>query len=74
MIPGQWDGPRKTAQTVELGLRLPSPAPKPSSQSADGARPALHLRERPGWERVGVFAAILLAASWLVMWLDAASR
>jgi hypothetical protein len=31
-------------------------------------------RELPGWIKATVFAATLLAVSWLVMWMDAASR
>jgi hypothetical protein len=31
-------------------------------------------RELPGWMKASIFAATLLAVTWLVMWLDAASR
>jgi hypothetical protein len=31
-------------------------------------------RELPGWIKASIFAATLLAVSWLMMWLDAASR
>jgi hypothetical protein len=31
-------------------------------------------RELPGWLRVAIFAAILLAATWLMMWIEAATR
>jgi hypothetical protein len=34
-------------------------------------RPA---RELPGWIKATIFAATLLAVSWLMMWMDAASR
>jgi hypothetical protein len=34
-------------------------------------RPA---RELPGWMKATIFAATLLAVSWLAMWMDAASR
>jgi hypothetical protein len=31
-------------------------------------------RELPGWIKAAIFAATLLAVSWLMMWMDAASR
>jgi hypothetical protein len=31
-------------------------------------------RELPGWLKVTIFAATLLAVTWLVMWMAAASR
>jgi hypothetical protein len=31
-------------------------------------------RELPGWMKASIFAATLLVVTWLVMWLDAASR
>jgi hypothetical protein len=31
-------------------------------------------RELPGWIKATIFAATLLAVTWLVMWMDAAAR
>jgi hypothetical protein len=31
-------------------------------------------RELPGWIKAAIFAATLLAVTWLAMWMDAASR
>jgi hypothetical protein len=30
--------------------------------------------ELPGWVKAGIFAATLLAVSWLAMWMESASR
>jgi hypothetical protein len=30
--------------------------------------------ELPGWVKVSIFAATLLSATWLTLWLDAAQR
>jgi hypothetical protein len=36
---------------------------------------ANHRRlELPGWVKVSLFAATLLTATWLMLWLDAAQR
>jgi hypothetical protein len=76
MIPGQWEGrPRPLPSTAaELRLTPPSAPPPVIARHDEGPPPDLGGRERPGWVKAAIFAAILLAASWLVMWLAAASR
>jgi hypothetical protein len=72
MIPGQFEGPVRTAVAVVA----PVP-PTPASVTGRGAGESPQhpqRRELPGWLKVAIFAAILLAATWVVMWLDAAAR
>jgi hypothetical protein len=76
MIPGQWEGrPRPpTSPSAELATPQAAVPPIVNGRSDSGSRADPAARELPGWEKAAIFAAMLLAASWLVMWLDAASR
>ena len=72
MIPGQWEGRPRTAAAVEVPLSATLQAPL-NGRVGDASTPRPR-RELPAWLRVTSFAAILLAVSWLVMWLEAATR
>ena len=76
MIPGQWEDRPRPAISPSAELPTPQAAIPPvmNSRSDSGLRADPAARELPGWEKAAIFAALLLAASWLVMWLDAASR
>jgi len=73
MIPGQWEGrPRPpTNPPAELVTSQAAVPPIVNGRSDGGLRAVPAAGERPGWEKAAIFAAVLLAASWLVMWLDA---
>jgi hypothetical protein len=60
--------------SAELPTPQPAVPPVVNGRSDSGPRADPAAGELPGWERAAIFAALLLAASWLVMWLDAASR
>ncbi len=70
MIPSQWDGPRRAAAAVALPPG-PSASAVVNTATAEMAAPRL---ERPAWLRTAMFAAVLLAVSWLAMWLESAAR
>jgi hypothetical protein len=72
MIPGQFEGPARTA--VVVATPLPPTAPSAIGRGADAPPRQSRRRELPGWLKVALFAATLLAATWMVMWLDAAAR
>jgi hypothetical protein len=74
MIPGQWEGRPRPPMTPAAELALEPPSAPPVVGGADGSLRSESKRERPGWERVAIYAAALLAASWVAMWLDAPSR
>jgi hypothetical protein len=76
MIPGQWEGRPRPPMSPSAELATPQAAVPAleNGRSDSGPRADPAAPERPGWERATIFAALLLAASWLVMWLDAASR
>ena len=67
MIPGQWDGPPRGALAPAAARHAAAPAPQPSPVT-------MARRERPSWLRVLLFAAPLLTATWLALWLAGASR
>jgi hypothetical protein len=71
MIPGQHEGRPRTA------VALATPPLVPIAVSNRGAVIVpldSQRRELPGWLKVAIFAAILLAATWLMMWTEAATR
>jgi hypothetical protein len=73
MIPGAWEPrPRSGAVVAPLTSAPTRPAdsrggnrPGPGLSGVDG--PATQRAELPGWMKVSIFAATLLAATWLVM-------
>ena len=70
MIPGAWE-PRPRSIAVVAPLILAPKAPSDSRVGSSG--PALSgvegpaRAELPGWLKVSIFAATLLAATWLAM-------
>ena len=76
MIPGQWEGRPRTPTHPPAELVTPQAVvPLIVNGRSDGDLRAVPAAgELPGWEKAAIFAAVLLAASWLVMWLDAAGR
>jgi hypothetical protein len=76
MIPGQWEGRPRPAMSpsAELPTTQAAVPPVVNGRSDSGPRADPAARELPGWEKAAIFAAVLLAASWLVMWLDVAGR
>ena len=65
MIPGAWE-PRRKPTTVDEPVST-DVAPPAASRSAAPIEPAPQRRELPGWLQVTIFAATLLAATWLAM-------
>ena len=72
MIPGEWESRPRSVAAVEP---LPAPPRQPAdSPGGNAPQPVARRGELPGWLRVSIFAATLLAATWLVMLLEATSR
>jgi hypothetical protein len=71
MIPGQWEGGPRAATAVTVSL--PSTI-HPHLTAEVPTRPRPSQSQTPAWLSVTLFASMLLAVSWLVMWLEAASR
>jgi hypothetical protein len=69
MIPGEWEDRPRSAAGAEPSV----PAPRVDGRAAVESRPP-QRRELPGWLKVSIFAATLLAATWLVMLLEATTR
>jgi hypothetical protein len=65
MIPGTWE-PRRKSTAVDEPVTTAA-APPAVSRPAAPAEAAPQRRELPGWLQVTIFAAILLAATWLAM-------
>jgi hypothetical protein len=64
MIPGAWE-PRHKPATVDAPVAADvAPA---ASRGVAPIEPAPQRRELPGWLQVTIFAATLLAATWLAM-------
>jgi hypothetical protein len=72
MIPGQFEGPPHVAVTVIAPV--PRGLPSTHSRSADTSPRQPRRRELPSWLKVAIFASTLLAASWMMMWLEATTR
>jgi hypothetical protein len=51
-----------------------APKQRADSRGGDGSRPGTRRPELPGWLNVSIFAATLLAATWLVMFFEAMTR
>jgi ferric-dicitrate binding protein FerR (iron transport regulator) len=71
IIPSQWDGPRHTSAAAAVP---PSPASTPAIVAREPSPPEPRRRERPGWVRASLFAAMLLAVTWLMLWLESTAR
>jgi hypothetical protein len=73
MIPGQHEG-RPRAAAVDLPTPLSPPVRLMNSRAAD--IPAEHPRRRElsAGLRIAIFAATLLTATWVMMWIEAATR
>ena len=71
MIPGQWERGKGVAAGPPPSAPTPSPRADAGHQAATAEVGRLEL---PAWLRVPVFAAALLAATWLAMWMKAAAR
>ena len=65
MIPGAWE-PRRKPTTVDARDTADA-APTAPSRGAAPIEPAPQRRELPGWLQLAIFAATLLAATWLAM-------
>jgi hypothetical protein len=72
MIPGQFEGSPRTVAT--FATPIPPPASSGIGRGPDASPPPPRRPELAGWLKVAIFAATLLAATWMVMWLDAAAR
>jgi hypothetical protein len=71
MIPGQYERPSRTAAAAVTPV--PPTALSPIGGGGESPRHP-QRRELPGWLKVAIFAATLLAATWVVMWLAAPAR
>ena len=69
MIPGTWE-PRRRSGAADAVVEPLASAPKPAADSPGGNGPGADTQraEPPGWLRVSIFGATLLAAMWLAMW------
>ena len=65
MVPGAWE-PRRQPTTIDAPVST-DVAPAAASRGAAPIAPAAPRRELPGWLQVTIFAATLLAATWLAM-------
>jgi hypothetical protein len=66
MIPGAWEArPRSGTVVAPLTSGPTRPADSPGGDRAEG--PETQPAELPGWLKVSIFAAALLAAMWLAM-------
>ena len=72
MIPGEWEGRRQTGAVADPLPRIPQPPA--DSRGGNVSEPPRQRRELPGWLKVSIFAAALLAATWLVMLLESTTR
>jgi hypothetical protein len=72
MIPGQFESSPRTVATFVTPVSPTVSSPAGRGPDASPQHPP--RRELPGWLKVAIFAATLLAATWMVMWLDAAAR
>jgi ferric-dicitrate binding protein FerR (iron transport regulator) len=72
MIPGQFEGTPRMA--VAVAAPVPPMPALVTGPAAGGSPQHPQRRELPGWVKVAIFAATLLAVTWVVMWLDAALR
>ena len=72
MIPGAWEPRPRAGGFVEP--RASAPTPPAGSRGSHGSRPVTQRRELPGWLNVSIFAATLLAATWLAMFLERVSE
>jgi ferric-dicitrate binding protein FerR (iron transport regulator) len=71
IIPSQWDGPRHTSAAAAAP---PPVASTPSMAPRALSPPEPRRRELPGWVRASLFAAMLLAVTWLMLWLESTAR
>jgi hypothetical protein len=73
MIPGQHEG-RPRAAAVDLPTPL-APVGRPeNSRAADIPPVPPRRRELSAGLRVAIFAATLLTVTWVMMWIEAATR
>ncbi len=72
MIPGGWE-PGRRSNSVEEPVTA-APRQLADSRGGNGSRPETQRRELPDWLKVSIFAATLLAATWLVMFFETMTR
>jgi hypothetical protein len=72
MIPGAWEPGRRSHSVAEPATAAPKQ--RADSRGGNGSRPDTQRPELPGWLNVSIFAATLLAATWLVMFFEAMTR
>ena len=72
MIPGAWEPRRRIRSSGESAGVAIELAPKAPGRADAGV--GVPRRELPGWLALSIFAATLLAATWLAMFLAARSN
>lgn len=69
MIPGAWESRRQsTAAPVEVVAVVAD------SRVREVSQPVAQRAELPGWVKASIFAATLLGAMWLVMFLQGSTK
>ena len=71
MIPGAWE-PRRHPSASVNPLALPGPPVAAGPAAIES--PAAPRHEMPGWLGTSIFAAALVAVSWLAMYVQALAR
>jgi hypothetical protein len=72
MIPSQWE--RRLRPAIVVAQPLATAQIPPNRPTGDLPPPRAVPRERPGWARAALFGAMLLGATWVMLWLSAAAR
>jgi hypothetical protein len=67
MIPGAWEPRRRSAVAVNPASEVTLPPSPAATGGGSESRPHTQSAELPGWLKLSIFTATLLAAMWLAM-------